>query len=176
MITIEEYIKSEWRAEKRHEYLNGVLIEIPQSDDTHNEFVGNIFFALHEKLRKANYQVYGINIKVLIPGPTKIFYPDLFATKEPRTHQNQYIKNEPELILEVVSPCTHSHDYIDKYIEYTKIPSLHYYLIVEPETILITMYARTAEGWEVQKFTKLTDEISLPALGASLFLKDIYAV
>jgi hypothetical protein len=38
------------------------------------------------------------------------------------------------------------------------------------------MYARTAEGWEVQKFTKLTDEISLPALGASLFLKDIYAV
>jgi hypothetical protein len=37
------------------------------------------------------------------------------------------------------------------------------------------MYARSAEVWELQKFTKLSDEISLPSLGANLLLQDIYA-
>jgi Uma2 family endonuclease len=175
MISVEEYIRSEWDAENRHEYVEGEIIEIPLSNDTHNQIVGNIFFAVCKNLRKANYQVYAIDIKVSLPGGTKIFYPDLFATKEPKYVDNQYIKYFPEIIVEVVSPGSHSHYYIDKYLEYTKIISLQYYLIVEPETILITMYARSAEVWELQKFTKLSDEISLPSLGANLLLQDIYA-
>lgn len=176
MITVEEYIKSEWISERRHEYIDGKLMEIPQSDDTHNEIIGKIVVALHTVIKRAGYELYAIDLKVSIPGEKKIFYPDLFVTKEKRTPFNQYIKQAPELIVEIVSPGSHSHDYIDKYIEYTKIPSLHYYLIVEPETILITMCTRTEEGWEVQKFTRLTDEISLPVLGATLLLKDIYNV
>jgi Uma2 family endonuclease len=176
MITIEEYIQSEWSAKIRHEFIDGVLIEIPQSDDTHNRIAGNIGICIADKIKNTGYQLYLIDIKVATPDYLKIFYPDVMVTNEPRTQENAYIKKAPVLLAEVVSPGSHSHDYIDKYIEYTKIPSLQYYLIVEPETILITMYARSEEGWEVQKFTKLADEISLPALGASLLLKDIYVV
>jgi Uma2 family endonuclease len=176
VVTIEEYIKSEWIAENRHEFADGVLIEIPQSDDTHNQIAGNIGLCIANKIKNAGYQLYLIDIKVATPDLLKIFYPDVMVTNEPRTQENAYIKKAPVLLAEVVSPGSHSHDYIDKYIEYTKIPSLQYYLIVEPETILITMYARTEQGWEVQKFTEIADEISLPALGARLLLQDIYAL
>jgi len=67
----------------------------------------------------------------------KYFYPDVFATKEMRTQENEYIKYEPEIIIEVISPLTHITDTVDKYIAYTSIRSLKYYLIVEPETIYV---------------------------------------
>ncbi len=176
ILTVEEYIQHELKAERRSEYINGQLFEMPGEKDINNELALQIFLLLTGQLKPKGYFLYVNDIKVAIPGERKFFYPDVFITKEPKTEKNQYIKYAPELMVEIVSPGSHSHDYIDKYIEYTKIPSLQYYLIVEPETILITMYARTAEGWEVQKFTKLTDVISLPALEASLPLKDVYAV
>ncbi len=175
-LTVEEYIQHELKAERRSEYINGQLVEMPGEKDINNELAGLIYMLLIKLLKPQGFSVYNHDVKVAIPNEEKYFYPDVFATREVRIAINQYIKYAPEIIVEVVSPGSHSHDYIDKYIEYTKIPSLQYYLIVEPETILITMYVRTGNGWEVQKFTKLTDEISLPALESSLLLKDIYAV
>jgi Uma2 family endonuclease len=35
---------------------------------------------------------------------------------------------------------------VDKYIAYTTIPSLKYYLIVDPETIYVTLYTKNADG------------------------------
>jgi Uma2 family endonuclease len=176
ILTVEEYIQHELKAERRSEYINGQLFEMPGEKDINNELALQIFLLLTSQLKPKGYFLYVNDIKVAIPGEKKFFYPDVFVTREQKTENNQYIKYAPELLAEIVSPGSHSHDYIDKYIEYTKIPSLQYYLIVEPETILITMYARSEEGWEVQKFTKLSDEISLPALGASFLLQDIYAI
>lgn len=174
ILTEEEYIQHELKAEHRSEYINGQLFEMPGEKDINNELALQIFLLLTRQLKPKGYFLYVNDIKVAIPGERKYFYPDFFITKEPKTEKNQYIKHAPELMVEIVSPGSHSHDYIDKYIEYTKIPSLQYYLIVEPETILITMYARTAEGWGVQKFTKPAETILLPALDASLSVKEIY--
>lgn len=175
ILTVEEYIQHELSAERRSEYINGQLFEMAGEKDINNIIAGIIYMLLIKKLLPKGYSVFNHDVKLAIPNENKYFYPDVFATKEVSNEENQYIKASPEIIVEVVSKYSHTTDYIDKYIEYTKIPSLQYYLIVEPETILITMYARTAEGWEVQKFTKLTDVISLPALEASLSLKDVYA-
>ncbi len=174
ILTEEEYIQHELKAEHRSEYINGQLFEMPGEKDINNELAFQIAQLLNAQLKPKGFSVYLNEVKVAIPGERKYFYPDVFLTKEPKTEKNQYIKRAPELMIEIVSPGSHSHDYIDKYIEYTKIPSLQYYLIVEPETILITMYARTGEGWEVQKFTKLKETILLPVLGVSLSLKEIY--
>ncbi len=80
------------------------------------------------------------DVKVKAFGEEKYYYPDVFITKEPKTIDNRYIKSEPVLIIEVVSPSSQVNDYLDKYIAYTKIPSLQYYLIVEPDTTLINCY------------------------------------
>lgn len=79
------------------------------------------------------------------------------------------------MIVEVVSPSTHITDTVDKYLAYTTIPSLKYYLIVEPETAYVTVYSKNAEGkWEAMSYVRKTDVISLPLLELSLLLEDVY--
>ncbi|MBD0279063.1 MAG: Uma2 family endonuclease, partial [Flavisolibacter sp.] len=109
------------------------------------------------------------------PDGTKYFYPDVFITREPRTEKNQYIKYEPELIVEVLSPSTHIMDTVDKYIAYTTIPSLKYYLIVEPETVYVILYSKNGDGkWEAMSYVRKTDVIPLPLLEISLPLNEVY--
>ena len=81
------------------------------------------------------------------------------------------------MIVEVVSETSQVNDYVDKYIDYTKIPSLLYYIIVEPETSLITCYSRTeTSDWFTTKLTKPQDSIHLEELGLSLSLKEVYGI
>lgn len=99
----------------------------------------------------------------------------MFITREPRLEANRYTKYEPELIVEVLSPSTYNTDTVDKYIAYTTIPSLKYYLIVEPETVYVAVYSKNEEGkWEAMTYTRNTDVISLPLLNLALPLKEVY--
>ena len=174
-LSVEEYILKELQSEVRHEYINGQLIEMPGEKDINNQIAGLIYIFLFSQLRLKGYQIYMNDVKVGMPDGTKYFYPDVFITREPRTEQNQYIKYEPELIVEVISPTTHITDTVDKYIAYTAIPSLKYYLIVEPETVYVTCYAKNNEGkWEAMPYVKKTDTIALPLLDIALPLKEVY--
>ena len=78
------------------------------------------------------------------------------------TNDTQYIKYAPALIVEVVSESSQTHDYVHKFLDYTQIPSLRYYLIVEPETLLITVYEKTGEEWTARKYTRIEDLNLLP--------------
>lgn len=174
-MTVEEYIRYEWTAECRHEYINGKLFEMPGDKDTSNEVAGNVAMLFYERLKARGYDVYRKDVKVSNGDRTKYFYPDVFVTKEAKTGANEYIKYEPELIAEVIAPKTRITDTVDKYIDYTAIPSLKYYLIVEPEVIYITVYAKGEAGkWEATLYSSLNDTIPLPALETALPLGEVY--
>ncbi|MBD0295621.1 MAG: Uma2 family endonuclease [Flavisolibacter sp.] len=174
-LTVEEYIRLELQSEQRHEFINGQLIEMPGEKDVNNKCGGFIYIFLMNHLYSKGYEVYINDVKVGTPDGTKYFYPDVFITREPRTEKNQYIKYEPELIVEVLSPSTHIMDTVDKYIAYTTIPSLKYYLIVEPETVYVTLYSKNGDGkWEAMSYVRKTDVIPLPLLEISLPLSEVY--
>jgi Uma2 family endonuclease len=174
-LSVEEYIQYELHAERRHEFINGQLIEMPGEKAINNRialFIA-VFFVKH--LIPKGYQVYNHDVKVAGHDRAKYFYPDIFVTKETENEYNPYIKFEPELIVEVISPSSHITDTVDKYIAYTSIPSLHYYLIVEPETVYVTLYSRGVENkWEVMSYVKKDDVIPLPLLELSLPLSEVY--
>lgn len=145
-LTVEEYIQLELQSERRHEFINGQLIEMPGEKTINNKIAGFIYIFLMNHLFLKGFAVFSHDIKVSNHERTKYFYPDVFVTKEAATEQNQYIQYEPELIVEVISPSSHITDTVDKYIAYTAIPSLKYYLIVEPETVYATLYSKDVEG------------------------------
>ncbi|MCY7423114.1 MAG: Uma2 family endonuclease [Chitinophagaceae bacterium] len=177
VFSVEEYIRYEWTAGRPSDFIDGLLFEIPGSKDVNNEVTGNVFCILMERLINTDYQVYAHDVKVKIFGENKYYYPDLFITKEEKTDANRYIKFEPLLIVEVVSESSQVNDYVDKYIDYTKIPSLLYYIIVEPETSLITCYSKAETGeWFTTKLTKPENSIQLDALEISFTLKEVYGV
>ncbi len=174
-LSVEEYIQLELGSERRHEYVNGLLIEIPGEKDINNEIAGSIYAFLLLQVKPKGFQVFINDVKVATPDNTKYFYPDVFITRELKREENRYIKYEPELIVEVISPSTHITDTVDKYIAYTSIPSLNYYLIVDPETIYVTLYSKNSEGkWEAMKYVQKTDIVPLPLLDTSLPLSDVY--
>lgn len=175
ILSVEEYIRLELQSERRHEYINGQLIEMPGEKDINNEIAGLIYIFLINHLTQHGFKIYMNDVKVGIPDKTKYFYPDVFATREPRSEHNQYIKYEPEIIAEVISPSTHITDTVDKYMAYTTIPSLKYYLIVQPETVYVTCFSKSTEGkWEAMSYIRREDIIHLPALDISLPLQEVY--
>ena len=113
-------------------------------------------------------------VKVKIPDELKYFYPDVFATKEITGTTKQYIKHEPEIIVEVLSETTRKYDMVDKFISYQKISSLQYYMLVEPEKILVQLFYKENGDWEATSFTNVDDVIFLPALNMQLSLHHIY--
>lgn len=103
------------------------------------------------------------------------YYPDIFITREPETDENKYVQFEPELIVEVLSETTRAKDMVDKFIQYRKINSLNYYLIVEPEKYLVLCNFKDEKGeWDMVSYTQPDEIIQLPKLNISLSLADIY--
>lgn len=175
IFTVEEYIKHELTSERRHEFVNGQLFEMAGEKDINNEIAFIISVIFLNLLKSKGYTIYNHDVKVAIPGGTKFYYPDVFVTREEKNENNRYIKQQPEIIVEVVSESTQVTDYVDKYIDYTKILSLQYYMIVEPETILITVYERTETNeWTTRKYTQLKNVIQLEKMNVSFTLQDVY--
>ncbi len=118
-LSVEEYIQFELKSERRHEFINGQLIEMPGEKAINNKIAGFIYIFLMNNLFSRGYEVFNHDVKLSDVEGIKYFYPDVFATIEPGNENNQYIKYEPEIIVEVISPSTHITDTVDKYIAYT---------------------------------------------------------
>ena len=81
----------------------------------------------------------------------------------------------PVVIIEVLSPSTKKYDRGDKFRLYQELPSLQEYILVDSQSVLVEYYRKDAKGgWPLKKCDKLTDEISIAAIGAGLLLDDIY--
>lgn len=172
-----EYINFELQSEIKHEYVNGKLIDMPGESDLNNQLASNCFILLKILLKNKGYSFFIEGVKVKVPHENKYFYPDVFITKEPLSTGTVYIKEKPELIVEVLSESTRKYDTVDKFINYQKFDSLQYYILVEPETVFISVFARAEnDDWNLHTYSKETDIIQLPQLGISFTVNEIYAV
>lgn len=178
LMTVEEYIQFELQSEVRHEYINGQLIEMAGEKKINNRvatFLTVYFFTL---LEEKGYTTYSHDLKVAIPGENRFYYPDWFISKNTEVPEGKfadYIDYNPELIVEVISKTSRTRDTVDKYLDYIKIPSLKYYLIIDPEKIYVTVHSKDENGeWEADAYNERTDIIPLPLLETELPLSIIY--
>ncbi|HEY9342672.1 MAG TPA: Uma2 family endonuclease [Hanamia sp.] len=173
--TVPEYFLLEESGDVRHEFINGNLIEMSGASREHHFICQNILLALLYSTKPLGFNVFIENMKVKIQNENQYYYPDIFITREPETDENKYVQFEPELIVEVLSETTRAKDMVDKFIQYRKINSLNYYLIVEPEKYLVLCNFKDEKGeWDMVSYTQPDEIIQLPKLNISLSLADIY--
>ena len=174
-MSVEEYIQFELTSERRHEYINGQLFEMP-GEQVINSVITNLLTAyLATLLNEKGYRICSNVVKIAIPGESRYYYPDWFITKESLGESNRYIQYEPEMIVEVISKTSRIHDTVNKYIDYTKIPSLKYYLIIDPDRTHITVNSKDDKGeWEAEAYSNREDVIQMPMLQIDLPLNKIY--
>ncbi len=172
--TEDEYLDLELYSDTKHEFINGKLIEMPGESDLNNEIAMNIAFLLRRLLKSKGYSIYMQSVKVKSPNEPNYFYPDVFATKETTGDTKQYVKHQPEIIVEVLSDATRKYDMVDKFISYQNIPSLLYYILVEPEKVLVQLFYKENNEWEMISFTHTDEILKLPALQIQFNIEEIY--
>ncbi len=175
LYSVEEYFALEEKSEVRHEFIHGQLFEMPGGNTEHHLMIKRLNRFFEDNLEKEGFTIFRETMKVALPGGQQYFYPDLFATKEQHLPENRYAKKFPELIVEVTSDSTLKTDTIDKLIAYQKIPSLQYYLIVNPQLPEIAVFSKAPNGgWLSEAYTQKDAIIPLPGLGLEILLGRLY--
>ncbi len=173
--TVEEYLALEAQSELRHEFFHGNLIEMPENTIFHERMAKSLLRILEMIISDLGFEVFSKDIKVKTPEGNVFFYPDLVLVPINDQQGASYIANNPLLIIEVLSDSTRRYDSTDKFIQYRKIESLEYYLLVEPEKRVVIFYEKAADGdWVAKTYTEPEETVKLPLLNATISLADIY--
>ncbi len=169
-LTVEEYLEQEQRSEIRHEYVDGKLYAMAGESKRHEEIVLNITLALARiaRAKGCRFQTKTIQLRV---SSSRYRYPDIMINcldnNDPR------LEDMPCFLLEVISASTADTDSHKKLSEYTRIPSVERYVLVEQHTKLVVVYKRQKDLWVVETLED-TGEIDIPCIGATLSLDQIY--
>lgn len=172
-LSVAEYMEWENRQPERHELYRGEIFAMVGVRRVHGLVVGNVFAALRQQLKGTPYRVFSESLKVQVAEDT-IFYPDLFVTCDGDDLRTEYIFRNPSLVVEVLSESTQSYDRGRKFALYRRLHSLREYLLVSPDSRLVELYRRGADGHFTLYDCSETARFPLASVGVELSLEDIF--
>ena len=167
---LEEYLKQEIHSEIRHEYVDGKVYAMAGESKRHEEIILNIVQALRStaKTKGCRLQTKTIQLQV---SSTRYRYPDIMINcldnNDPR------VEDTPCFLLEVISDSTADTDSHKKLGEYTRLPSVQRYVLVEQHSRLVVVYKRQKDLWLVETIEE-NGKIDIPCISAALTLDQIY--
>jgi Uma2 family endonuclease len=173
--TPEEYLAGERVSQEKHEYLAGVIYAMAGTSIGHDRIAGNIYRHLGNQLSGKPCEAFSSDVKVRIRKDAADFfyYPDVTIDCSGAGNAALFA-DEPRVSVEVLSPDTERIDRGEKLRNYQALPSLEVYALVDQFHIAVTLYRRTAQGWEMEFLTEVTDVISLASIDCALPLSTIY--
>lgn len=128
---------------KRHEIIDGELYVSPSPRLPHQDVVGNSYELLR-LAQKAGYgRAYLAPVDVVLDGHN-IFVPDLIFIAKDRLAiaQDTHVRGAPDLVIEVLSPCTKHRDFGIKLQTYARCGVKHYW-VADP-------YSRSIQVFDLQ--------------------------
>jgi Uma2 family endonuclease len=174
-IGIEEYIEGEEVSEIRHEYIYGEVYAMAGTSDRHNRIAMNIGYKIDNHLGNSRCEAFIESVKLKADAAT-FYYPDVMVACD-ETPESVYYREEPILLVEVLSPSTARTDRHEKLTVYKNIPSLQEYLIVWQDKIYIELHQRQADNlWQTFVFdeTQIDEEIELISVDMKMRVDEIY--
>jgi Uma2 family endonuclease len=172
--TIAEYLRLP-EGPPYYEFEDGELIEMVRPRGKHQEIIGRLFAALDTYLRQEGLGKVWPEVAVLLT-PRHVYVPDLsFLLNENlgRFADDVAIQGPPDLVVEIISPSTASRDKAQKLRIY-HAAGVPWYWLVETESLLITEYRHTPDGYLVNQIAPPLEPFA-PALfpGLSFRLADL---
>lgn len=175
-ISVSEYLSGELRAERKHEYVEGMIYAMVGATNNHNRIATNATGILYSQLRGKPCEVYNSDTKARVQTRTgtRFYYPDVMVVCEPNSPEDTF-HDSPKLICEVLSDSTRRIDGFEKRLAYLSISSLQYYLRVEPEQPLVLVDLRIDGDFETHIVEGLDAVIDLAQVECTLSLNELYA-
>ena len=127
-----DYLIQEAESDIKHEYVDGDCYAMSGASEKHNIITGNIFFQLRLAARGQTNgcRIFASDMKCRIENGRIYYYPDVMLVCK-QNDSADYYKEQPCFIAEVQSKSTERVDRHEKWLVYSKIPSLRYYLLAD---------------------------------------------
>ena len=139
----------------------------------HSQITQNIHYALRTRLRGGSCRPLGPDAGLATIGQA-VRYPDALVTctKLPDT---DYLVQGVVAVFEVLSPTSGQTDRIEKVREYRAVQSIRRYVIVEHNSIGVTVFERANadESWTATTLT-LGDILRMPEIGIEIPVSELY--
>ncbi len=178
-----------WPDEERWEIIDGEPVAMsPAPNRYHQRISGRLYFAVQAALneKKIPCEIYAAPFDVRLPeyneadeSVSSVVQPDLSIICDKRKLDDKGCRGAPDLVMEILSPSTASHDMIIKKDLYEK-HGVKEYWIVQPMERIVIVYKLT-ESKKKKKFDKGAvytekDEVvlSVPA-GVQIQLSELFA-
>jgi Uma2 family endonuclease len=172
-ISIEDYLEGEKISEIKHEFINGEVYAMAGASEKHHRICANLFIKLDSHLESSSCNAFITDMKLKTDEAT-FYYPDVFVSCD-KHPESEFYREEPILIIEVVSPSTRQTDRREKLRAYQQIPSVHEYAIVEQDKILVEIHRRQPNGsWITYFFNDNDEEFTFESVDLTLKLDEVY--
>jgi Uma2 family endonuclease len=175
-LTVAEYLA--WGAaqseRQRSELINGQIVAMPPEQVEHNRLKIRALKALERALGATT-----IEGEVFIDGVTvpidehTAYEPDALLRVGPPLAPHQLKIGDPVVVVEVLSPSTAHTDTSAKLIGYFRVPSVHHYLVVDPDARSVTHHARSAQG-AIEARTLASGPLMLDPPGIAFDIADLF--
>src|SRR5262249_22943537 len=140
-------LKGEDLSATRHEYIYGEVYAMAGASVAHNRIVTNIGYLVDNHLGNSRCETYVENVKLKADEQT-FYYPGVMVACDENS-ESIYYREQPILLVEVISPSTERIDRNEKLTVYKNIPTLQEYLLVWQDKILVEIHRRQADNsWE----------------------------
>jgi Uma2 family endonuclease len=171
--SVAEYLASEKDSPVRHEYVDGQIYAMAGASDRHNRIALNLASRLNDYLNGGPCEVFIADMKVIV-DPLVYYYPDVVVACDP-PGGDPYVRTQPHLIIEVVSPSTERIDRHEKLFAYRRVPSLLEYVLVLQDRMQVEVYRlQRDEEWTREIFAQPEEHVHFASVGFTLSVSDIY--
>lgn len=183
LITPEEYLAFERRADERHEWLDGVIRQMAGESPQHSIICSNVNASFNLQLRGKPCATFSPNMKVYSRLATDTTMKGLFSYTDtlvvcgpPQFHdQHRDVLTNPKVVVEVLSASTENYDRTEKFERYAQNSSLTDYILISQHRACIEHFARQEQAvWQYYRATTLADSIYLASIGCRLSLTEVY--
>lgn len=177
LTTYADYLAGERTSERRHEYIDGVIVAMAGGSDEHNALSGR-FARLIGNREIGPCRYYSPDQRFWIAATRRGRYSDgsvICGSPEHPAHDHQASTN-PVIIVEVLSPSSEGDDEGDKRRDFQSLPSLLAYVLVAQDERCVRVFERDAQGhWTGTPAVYRGDQpFELPRLKGPISVSEVY--
>lgn len=160
---------------ERHEFVGGEVFAMAGGEDRHASVSLAVASSLRSHLKGSRCRVYMNDVKLQVAAANAFFYPDVFVTCSERDAANRHVKQEPLLVVEVLSPSTAAYDRGDKFASYRLCPTLAEYAVIDIDRRAVDLFRKNAEGLWVLHPLVGNATLTLASVDHALALGELFA-
>lgn len=170
-ISVQDYLAGERVSEQKYEYVAGKVYAMAGAKINHNRITRNLSNLLWNTLKDQPCEPF-VSDMLIKTAHDRYRYPDVVVVCNDDPSQDDYVRERPILVVEVISASTRRTDKTDKRLEYIALPSLLEYVLAEQDIAEVTVYRRNV-GWQ-PSYYYLGQDVRLESIHATLKVEDIY--